>query len=1366
MKAPQRTTVLNYIQTSLLIFFLITKSTFSGCPPYILPEIPTASDYNTILYVDPQAPTGGNGTIDKPYNTINGLTITPNTAYLIKAGTILYERVDRVWKNNMVGRYGEGDRPVVNHGFRFNEGVDGIVVRDLRIVREGTGTSGTASASSIFVNYGTPRNITIAFCDIEGIENPSMEYAYRYPAFGSTGAAGGSWVFYNNRIGNIGSKAFYTAAPNYVFVRNYVYNINRGAWTGEERDQESGIGHGNAFSYRFWRENAYIAGNYFDGYRDFDHSIMYAGKGIFGIMAGMDDLTPNNMVIEYNTIIGAPGITSTGGGSLYYDPPNETIFRYNVIDGSIKGQHHGLINIVGSQWATRLTYESGSSIWGIRNNHLIKATSNQDISWGTDSEAYIREEGRNNIIYDSWDAYNTDYEKESWGSDIDPDAFWVEFNCDTEYFNVEFDILDQQGEVIPQATITFAGKTNPIGDYSFTGIAPGTYSYIVSSPGFQNLTVTNLEIIDNTTISVQLTPIPVYSVIFNVISTGGTPINNAVISFNGITNPAGDYSFTAIPAGTYSYSVSATGYQVVSSNNLKIVENTSVQIQMTSVPPTTYSLSFVVTSDAGTLITNAVVTFNGVTNPEGNYSFTNIIAGTYSYSVSASGYQNKSVSNFQVTQNTSVAVQLDPVPLSVYTINFAVTSDTGAPITNAVVTFNGVTNPEGNYSFSNIIAGTYSYSVSASGYQNKSVSNFQVTQNTSVAVQLDPLPPSAYTINFAVTSDAGTPIINAVVTFNGVTNPEGNYSFTNIIAGTYSYSVSASGYQNKSVSNFQVTQNTSVAVQLDPVPPSAYTINFAVTSDTGAPITNAVVTFNGVTNAEGNYSFSNIIAGTYSYSVSASGYQNKSVNNFLVTQNATVAVQLDPLPPSAYTINFAVTSDAGTPIINAVVTFNGVTNPEGNYSFTNIIAGTYSYSVSASGYQNKSVSNFQVTQNTSVVVQLDPVPPSAYTINFAVTSDTGAPITNAVVTFNGVTNAEGNYSFSNIIAGTYSYSVSASGYQNKSVNNFLVTQNATVAVQLDPLPPSAYTINFAVTSDAGTPITNAVVTFNGVTNPEGNYSFTNIIAGTYSYSVSASGYQMVTTAYLLVNQDTTVLVPLNSENHFNDEVVSITVKSDPPGMAFISGAGVYLVSNEVKISVEPIVDEFVFIGWKENDQIITKEETLNFIANNDREIIASFKPISRGFNILAQASFEDAGEISGIGYYSKGEIASIYYSDNQKYVFKGWINRAGQVVSRQNPFSFEVNRNIELTALLDVVEYNENDRLMVYPNPSNGLVFVKNTFIEDADIVVFNSSGNPVQNRKMISNDNMIDLTELPPGMYLLQFRFLNETIVRKILLN
>jgi hypothetical protein len=976
MKAPQRTTVLNYIQTSLLIFFLITKSTFSGCPPYILPEIPTASDYNTILYVDPQAPTGGNGTIDKPYNTINGLTITPNTAYLIKAGTILYERVDRVWKNNMVGRYGEGDRPVVNHGFRFNEGVDGIVVRDLRIVREGTGTSGTASASSIFVNYGTPRNITIAFCDIEGIENPSMEYAYRYPAFGSTGAAGGSWVFYNNRIGNIGSKAFYTAAPNYVFVRNYVYNINRGAWTGEERDQESGIGHGNAFSYRFWRENAYIAGNYFDGYRDFDHSIMYAGKGIFGIMAGMDDLTPNNMVIEYNTIIGAPGITSTGGGSLYYDPPNETIFRYNVIDGSIKGQHHGLINIVGSQWATRLTYESGSSIWGIRNNHLIKATSNQDISWGTDSEAYIREEGRNNIIYDSWDAYNTDYEKESWGSDIDPDAFWVEFNCDTEYFNVEFDILDQQGEVIPQATITFAGKTNPIGDYSFTGIAPGTYSYIVSSPGFQNLTVTNLEIIDNTTISVQLTPIPVYSVIFNVISTGGTPINNAVISFNGITNPAGDYSFTAIPAGTYSYSVSATGYQVVSSNNLKIVENTSVQIQMTSVPPTTYSLSFVVTSDAGTLITNAVVTFNGVTNPEGNYSFTNIIAGTYSYSVSASGYQNKSVSNFQVTQNTSVAVQLDP------------------------------------------------------------------------------------------------------------------------------------------------------------------------------------------------------------------------------------------------------------------------------------------------------------------------------------------------------------------------------------------------------LPPSAYTINFAVTSDAGTPIINAVVTFNGVTNPEGNYSFTNIIAGTYSYSVSASGYQMVTTAYLLVNQDTTVLVPLNSENHFNDEVVSITVKSDPPGMAFISGAGVYLVSNEVKISVEPIVDEFVFIGWKENDQIITKEETLNFIANNDREIIASFKPISRGFNILAQASFEDAGEISGIGYYSKGEIASIYYSDNQKYVFKGWINRAGQVVSRQNPFSFEVNRNIELTALLDVVEYNENDRLMVYPNPSNGLVFVKNTFIEDADIVVFNSSGNPVQNRKMISNDNMIDLTELPPGMYLLQFRFLNETIVRKILLN
>ena len=391
--------------------------------PYLVPVIPDHTQYANVRYVDPTLSSNGNGTIENPFNTIQGLTIAPNTAYLIKAGTVLNERLDKSWNNNLVGRYGQGDRPVVNGGFRFGEGVNGIVVRDLRVIREGTGTSGTASASAIFYNTGTPHNITVAFCDIEGIYNPSLAYPYRYPAFAFNNRVGSSYTIFNNKIGNIGSKAIYSVSPNFSFVRNYVYNINRGAWSGLPQDQDGGVGHGNAFSFRFWRENVYIAGNYFDPYRDFHYQNQYAGKSCFALVAGWDDMTPNNTTAEYNTIISPPAMTTTGNGGLSYSPPNETIFRYNVIDASTKGEHQGIVPIVGGQWAARQAYEAESEVWGIRNNHIIKWDANQDVAWPEAAITYVTEEGRNNVIYNNWAAYVADTGKESWSSDIDTDTF-------------------------------------------------------------------------------------------------------------------------------------------------------------------------------------------------------------------------------------------------------------------------------------------------------------------------------------------------------------------------------------------------------------------------------------------------------------------------------------------------------------------------------------------------------------------------------------------------------------------------------------------------------------------------------------------------------------------------------------------------------------------------------------------------------------------------------------------------------------------------------------------------------------------------------------------------------------------------------
>jgi hypothetical protein len=228
----------------------------------------------------------------------------------------------------------------------------------------------------------------------------------------------------------------------------------------------------------------------------------------------------------------------------------------------------------------------------------------------------------------------------------------------------------------------------------------------------------------------------------------------------------------------------------------------------------------------------------------------------------------------------------------------------------------------------------------------------------------------SYTVTFSVTTAAGASIPDAAVTFNGVTNAAGVYTFSNIAAGTYNYTVAKSGYVTASGS-FTVSAGTlTKAIALQPTPPPTYTVTFAITTAAGASIPDAAVTFNGVANAAGVYTFSNIAAGTYNYTVTKSGYVTASGSFTVSAGTLTKAVALQPTPPSppspppTYTVTFAFTTDAGTPILDAAVTFNGVTNAAGDYTFSNIAAGTYNYTVTKSGY---------VTTNGSLAVEGDVV---------------------------------------------------------------------------------------------------------------------------------------------------------------------------------------------------------------------------------------------------------------------------------------------------------------------------------------------------------------------------------------------------------
>ena len=230
-----------------------------------------------------------------------------------------------------------------------------------------------------------------------------------------------------------------------------------------------------------------------------------------------------------------------------------------------------------------------------------------------------------------------------------------------------------------------------------------------------------------------------------------------------------------------------------------------------------------------------------------------------------------------------------------------------------------------------------------------------------------------------------------------------------------------------------------------------------------------------------------------------------------------------------------------------------------------------------------------------------------------------------------------------------------------------------------------------------------------------------------------------------------------------DELVKIDADTWPQGFAFIEGAGDYPAEHLVQLKATPLDNDYNFIGWMENGQYIGYENPYNFTATHDRNITASFLYQPGELEIRAQLSLPESGYIYGAGNYSRGDIALLQAEVEPNVSFQGWRNIAGQIVSRQNPWSFEVNRDIELEA---VVKLNsefpdeESDKIIIYPNPSDGRINI--VINENAYLTVYNSYGIIEEDRYITPERPAIDLSHLPMGIYLLRFETSDDGVQTK----
>ncbi len=439
-----------------------------------------------------------------------------------------------------------------------------------------------------------------------------------------------------------------------------------------------------------------------------------------------------------------------------------------------------------------------------------------------------------------------------------------------------------------------------------------------------------------------------------------------------------------LPAGSYTFTIAQPGYKVVEKSVAVAASTLPIEVQLDLQSGSYYPVMFGVFDGNQNGIAGATVTLGSqtkATDAVGRALFTDMAEGTLSYSVIKSGYRSEG-GTLYVGPGAELSKGVILLQASqLYSVSFDVYDGaTGTTrLSGATVSLQGVgqhTTDGGAVSFSGVAPGTYSYSVSKAGYVQQSGSLTVSTGNVSRAINLVKEP--TYTLQLAVYDGSSTTFLSGAsvnVTGQAAQTVAGDtLRFSGLAAGDYTLSVSKAGYfaQSSSVTLSAATTGAggvyraTVNMVAKPANLKKYTLTFKVYDGSSANLLSgaSVALAGGEPKTTGStpLSFAAVDSGdVVAYSVGMSGYVTVQGTKAITAANAvrdTVFVSVALQASLRYTVEFKVYDGSGTSYLSgASVSLQGQaaqTTGSAALSFTNLLPGSYSYTVSKSGYQTQS----------------------------------------------------------------------------------------------------------------------------------------------------------------------------------------------------------------------------------------------------------------------------------------------------------------------------------------------------------------------------------------------------------------------------
>ncbi|PXY46303.1 glycosyl hydrolase family 18 protein [Flavobacterium hydrophilum] len=588
--------------------------------------------------------------------------------------------------------------------------------------------------------------------------------------------------------------------------------------------------------------------------------------------------------------------------------------------------------------------------------------------------------------------------------------------------------------LVPDVTVELRNLSNVVlqsivstgGNFTFANLPSGqnyTLTALKSTYTFAPVTLTNVTV-NQTAVVINGTQ-PLYTVSGTVLD-GTTPVSGVMVSatsgatvLTAVSNASGVYSVAGLAAGLnftvtaaktgFSYTPASTVYNTIDANKtLNFTQGAAV---------VNYTVSGTILNNT-TPVSGVTVTasstggnFTAVTNASGVYSLSLPSAGNYTVTAALAGqtYTPASTVYSNLNANKTLNFSQDVVVIGTNKISGTVKNGT-APVSGAKVelvlpwTDNthswksvfATTDAQGKYSFDNAVVNGYITisSLKLNAWENGDVTylpsnltNFPVPTNPTVYdFNTTTVTPTYYTVSGTVlngttpVSGATISVVSGATTLTAVSDASGNYSVANLVSGSdYTVTITKTGvtFTPASTVYTAINSNKTLSFTQTVVNPIYYTVSGTTKNGTIAiagvivSATSGTTTLTAVSDASGNYSIANLVAGSdYTIMASKTGASFTPASTVYSAINSSKTLNFTQNVANGYLISGTVKNgtapavgvkvDLILPYTNDThgwVNLSTLSDAQGNYHFENTAISGYNtfLSLKINAWENQDV---------------------------------------------------------------------------------------------------------------------------------------------------------------------------------------------------------------------------------------------------------------------------------------------------------------------------------------------------------------------------------------------------------------------------